>query len=282
MLVLDGLTKRFGALTAVDQLSLTIEPGEIFGLLGPNGAGKTTTLHMAVGLVEPDAGRVDLSGLGSPSSASVRRRIGVAPQALALYDEMTGAENLRFFGRLYGLRGAALEARVTAMLDLAQLADRANDSAGKYSGGMKRRLNLAIALIHEPALVLLDEPTVGVDPQSRNAILEAIERLRDSGHTIVYTTHYMEEAQRFCDRIAIMDHGRVLAVGTVRELIATHGGGQVRVVIQRGDVEEAHTTTRPKEELARWLDDDTVTSVRVENPNLETVFLDLTGRGLRD
>lgn len=281
MLSMKDLTKRFGDLTAVDGLSLETRPGEVFGLLGPNGAGKTTTLEMAVGTLEPDGGAVMLDGLGAPTSASVRRKIGVAPQALALYQELTAVQNLRFFGRLYDLRGAALEDRVAQMLELAQLTDRAKDRVSEFSGGMKRRLNLVIALIHDPPLILLDEPTVGVDPQSRNAILEAIEQLKGEGRTVIYTTHYMEEAQRLCDRLAIIDHGKLLAEGTVSDLIRAHGG-KTRVIVTQDGEETAHLTDDARTELVHWLDEEGVTEVRVESPNLEGVFLDLTGRGLRD
>jgi ABC-2 type transport system ATP-binding protein len=240
--------KSFGKTVAVDGLSLSVRKGEVLGLLGPNGAGKSTSVSLAVGLLAPDAGTVTIDG-GNPSDPAVRQRIGVAPQALAIYDLLSGEENLRFFGQVYGLSGAALEARVAWCLEFVGLTDRRKDWAGGYSGGMKRRLNLAAALLHDPDLLLLDEPTVGVDPQSRNSIFESIESLHRQGRTVIYTTHYMEEAARLCDRIAIVDHGQLLALGTVDDLIAQHGG-EATVVVQ--------------------------------GPTLEKVFLNMTGRSLRD
>jgi ABC-2 type transport system ATP-binding protein len=281
VLTLQGLHKRFGDRIAVDGLSLEVRRGEILGLLGPNGAGKSTTIHMAVGLVAPDQGTVDVDGQGSPSRPDVRRRLGVAPQALALYEALTPEENLRFFARVQGLSGRALEARVTWALDFSELRDRRKDRAGELSGGMKRRLNLAAALVHDPELVLLDEPTVGVDPQSRNAILDRIVELRGQDRAIVYTTHYMEEASRICDRVAIVDHGRVLATGTVPELLSGHGGDPTLVVIERG-VERRIPTRDPAGELQRTLAGGAVEDFRVERADLEAVFLNLTGRRLRD
>jgi ABC-2 type transport system ATP-binding protein len=281
VLTLQGLHKRFGDRIAVDGLSLEVRRGEILGLLGPNGAGKSTTIHMAVGLVAPDQGTVDVDGQGSPSRPDVRRRLGVAPQALALYEALTPEENLRFFARVQGLSGRALEARVTWALDFSELRDRRKDRAGELSGGMKRRLNLAAALVHDPELVLLDEPTVGVDPQSRNAILDRVVELRGQDRAIVYTTHYMEEASRICDRVAIVDHGRVLATGTVPELLSGHGGDPTLVVIERG-VERRIPTRDPAGELQRTLAGGAVEDFRVERADLEAVFLNLTGRRLRD
>ena len=196
MLVLAGVRKRYGARAAVDGLSLAVRRGEIFGLLGPNGAGKTTTVGLAIGLLVPDEGTVDVAGLGSPREPAVRARIGLAPQALALYETLSGQENVAFFGSLYGLSGLGLDQRVRAAIEFVGLSDRRRDRVSTYSGGMKRRLNLAVALVHDPELLLLDEPTVGVDPQSRNLIFENVRHLRAAGKTIVYTTHYMEEAER--------------------------------------------------------------------------------------
>ncbi|RYG21761.1 ABC transporter ATP-binding protein [bacterium] len=213
MLKAQGLLKRFGDHLAVDRVDLTIPQGGCFGLLGPNGAGKTTTISMLVGILKPDAGTVEMDG--APVS---KRRIGFVPQELALYEELTAWENLRFFGLLYDLSGKRLEERIGAALAVANLKDRAKDRVESFSGGMKRRLNIAIALLHDPDLIVLDEPTVGVDPQSRNAIFEALEALRGQGKTLLYTTHYMEEVERLCDRIAIMDHGRIVAEGTLAEL----------------------------------------------------------------
>jgi ABC-2 type transport system ATP-binding protein len=281
LLALSHLRKRFGDVVAVDDLTLEVRRGEILGLLGPNGAGKSTTVAMALGLLAPDAGTVEIDGLGPPTRAAVRRRLGYAPQALALYDSLTAEENLRFFGEVQGLAGSALEARVEWALDLAALADRRKGRAGTFSGGMKRRLNLAAALVHDPELVLLDEPTAGVDPQSRNAILERVLELKRAGRTVVYTTHYMEEAERICDRVAIVDHGKVLALGTVEELLRAHGGVPVLVVRVAG--EERRVPTRdPVGALARLSEAGPVEDLRLERPDLEQVFLHLTGRRLRD
>jgi ABC-2 type transport system ATP-binding protein len=188
VLTLNHVRKAYGDRVAVDDVCLEVRPGEVLGLLGPNGAGKSTTVSLAVGLLEPDAGTIDVGGLGPPTRPEVRRKLGVAPQSLAIYEDLTAEENLRFFARIFGLRGATLRARIENALALAGLADRRRDRASTFSGGMKRRLNIAAALVHEPALVLLDEPTVGVDPQSRNAILERISALRDAGLTVIYTT----------------------------------------------------------------------------------------------
>ncbi|MBL8141922.1 MAG: ABC transporter ATP-binding protein [Acidobacteria bacterium] len=281
MLTLSNVRKSYGDLVAVDGLSLTVAEGEIFGLLGPNGAGKSTTVHMAVGLLPPDAGTVTIGDLGPPTHADVRRMLGVAPQALALYDELTGDENLRFLGQMYGLSGARLSARVDAVLALVGLTDRRRDRASTYSGGMKRRLNLAAALVHEPRLLLLDEPTVGVDPQSRNAILDQILALRAAGHTIVYTTHYMEEAARLCDRVGIVDHGKLLAVDTVEGLIRAHGGRPV-LVAQTDAGERRIETDDPVRALTELSASHRVDDFHVARASLEQVFLNLTGRRLRD
>jgi len=281
MLSLRGLHKRFGNVIAVDGLSLEVRRGEILGLLGPNGAGKSTTIHMAVGLVTPDQGTVEVAGRGSPRQPGVRRLLGVAPQALAIYEALSPEENLRFFGRVQGLSGRALAERVDWALAFSALEDRRRDRAGGLSGGMKRRLNLAAALVHDPELLMLDEPTAGVDPQSRNAILDRVVELRTLGRTVVYTTHYMEEASRICDRVAIVDHGRVLALGTVADLISSHGGDPV-LVVREGGVERRLPTRDPAGELARILAAGAVEDFRVERADLEAVFLNLTGRRLRD
>jgi ABC-2 type transport system ATP-binding protein len=246
-----GLRKAYGDRVAVDGLDLDLTPGGTFGLLGPNGAGKTTTISMLVGALAPDAGTVDVAGDGAPTRPAVRKKIGVAPQALAIYPELSATENLRFFGGLYGLGGAKLAERVRWCLDFAGLADRARDRVADFSGGMQRRLNMACALIHDPQVILFDEPTAGVDPQSRNHIFDSIEALKKQERTILYTTHYMEEAARLCDRVAIMDKGKILDVDSVDRLIERHGGAPVeRTIVERGD--------------------------------LESVFLKLTGRSLRD
>ena len=295
MIRAQSLRKEFDTLVAVDDVSFDVAPGEVFGLLGPNGAGKTTSINMLVGALKPDGGTVQIDG-GDPLDPAVRCRIGNAPQALALYEELTAEENLSFFGHLYGLGGRKLKERVDWTLDLVGLTDRRNDRAAKYSGGMKRRLNLACALVHDPPLLLLDEPTVGVDPQSRNLIFEKIETLKQAGRTVIYTTHYMEEAQRLCDRIAIIDKGRILALDTLEGLLAEHGGTSVVTVIFEsappadvelpGSIEEEtlrFDSERPLEDVA------TLTrrgcqfrSLRVDRPDLESVFLKLTGRSLRD
>ena len=266
---------------AVDDLSLEIERGEVFGLLGPNGAGKTTTVNMAVGLLEPDAGSIKLDESGQPTHPDVRAKIGVAPQTLALYEDLSGEENLAFFGKIQGLTGKRLKDRIAWCLDFVDLAERRRDRVKTYSGGMQRRLNLAIALIHDPPLLLLDEPTVGVDPQSRNAIFEKIEVMRKEGRTVVYTTHYMEEAQRLCDRVGILDHGKLLALDTVQGLIDVHGGKSI-VVAERADGDLRIETDDPMAELARLQDEGDLLRFRVEGPDLEGVFLNLTGRHLRD
>ena len=284
MLLFDHVSKCFGDLRAVDDLSFELEPGEVFGLLGPNGAGKTTAINMAVGLLKPDEGVVRFLGSTidlDPTEAENRRALGLAPQSIALYEEISGADNLRFFGQLHGLRGSELEDRVAACLDFADLTDVKKKAVSKYSGGMKRRLNLAVAIIHDPDLVLLDEPTVGVDPQSRNAIFDRVEQLRDDGKHIVYTTHYMEEAQRLCDRVAIIDHGRLMALDAVPALIDAHGGPG-NLVVQTGDGESIYETTDPLTTLAELQEQQTVEHFQYLPPNLETVFLNLTGRALRD
>lgn len=288
------LEKSFGAIKAVDRLSFEIKAGETFGLLGPNGAGKSTTIAMLIGLLRPDRGSVSVDG-GNPSSEATRQQIGVAPQTLSLYEELTANENLRFFARLYGLRGSALTDRVQWALEFSGLTDRAKHRVSTYSGGMKRRLNIAVALVHDPRILLLDEPTVGVDPQSRNHIFDSIEKLSAAGLTILYTTHYMEEAERLCDRVAIVDHGRLMAIDTVDNLIRQHGG-KSWIVADVDQWPEALTrpgtmtgselrfaAERPLDEVTRWSSQGaTFHSLHINSPNLESVFLTLTGRSLRD
>ena len=249
MLILDNVRKRYGSIVAVDGLSLTVQRGEVLGLLGPNGAGKSTTVNLAVGLLAPDSGRVTIDGKGQPTNPHVRRALGIAPQALALYDLLSGEENLQFFADVYSLPGAQRAERVRWALEFVGLTERRRDRVATYSGGMKRRLNLAAALIHDPELILLDEPTVGVDPQSRRQIFDNILALKGLGRTIVYTTHYMEEAERLCDRVAIIDQGKLLALGSVQQLLDAHG-------------------VKPK--------------MVMQGATLEEVFLHLTGRSLRD
>ena len=279
MLTLHAIRKQFGPTVAVDGLSLEVGAGEVFGLLGPNGAGKSTTIAIATGLLAPDSGGVDILGLGSPTARAVRAHLGLAPQEITLYGELTARENLMFFARLYRVRDA--RRRVDELLARVELDGRANDRVAAFSGGMKRRLNLAAALVHDPKVVLLDEPTAGVDPQSRARILELVRELAREGRTIVYTTHYMEEAARICDRVCIVDHGRMLDLGTVSGLIARHGG-QTAVTVERDGSEERVLTTDPVGEVSRQLATGGVTGVRVERPDLETVFLSLTGRSLRE
>jgi ABC-2 type transport system ATP-binding protein len=284
MLTLTGIVKRYGTHTAVDGLSLSVGKGEVFGLLGPNGAGKSTTVHMAVGLLAPDTGTVDVGGAGSPRQPAVRARIGVAPQALSLYELLTGEENLIFFARMYAMTADAIAARVTSALEFVGLADRRHDRVETYSGGMKRRLNLAAAILHDPDLVLLDEPTVGVDPQSRNAIFDSLLTLKAKGKTIVYTTHYMEEAERLCDRVAIMDHGKLLALDTVHGLTQSHGGPPT-LILRTPAGEERIETREPLAELNRQAAQRGAAmpvDFEVAMPTLEQVFLHLTGRSLRD
>jgi len=281
MLTLSNVRKSFGHVTAVDGLSLSVRKGEILGLLGPNGAGKSTSVSLSVGLLAPDSGTVSIDEHGNPADPRVRMKIGVAPQALALYDQLTGDENLRFFGEVYGLSGASLDQRVKWCLDFVGLADRKDDRSFGYSGGMKRRLNLAAALIHDPQLLLLDEPTVGVDPQSRNKIFESIEELHRQGRTIIYTTHYMEEAERLCDRIAIIDGGKLLAFGTLSELLAAHGGPPTLMVKTNGE-ERRIQAADPLAELNRIAAQTKIEAFQMERPTLEQVFLRLTGRSLRD
>ena len=293
------LVKSYGDLRAVDQLSFAIQQGETFGLLGPNGAGKTTTISMLVGLLKPDQGEVlihDTGAAGNPLDPNFRRLIGVAPQKLSLYDDLTARENLEFFGQLYGLAGSRLAKRVEWTLEFAKLTDRRNDRISTYSGGMKRRINIAVALIHEPAVLLLDEPTVGVDPQSRNHIFDCIEQLQSSGVTVLYTTHYMEEAERLCDRVAIVDQGKLLAIDTVEKLIDQHGGDSiVSGVLSHppkshsfpADIDEnlgfRFPSGEPLDQVAKLTADGfQFRSLNVSRPDLESVFLSLTGKSLRD
>jgi ABC-2 type transport system ATP-binding protein len=216
MLQVDRLSKRYGERVAVDAISFSIAQGETVGLLGPNGAGKTTAISMICGISKPDSGEVTLGGVRLTQDANaVKRRVGLVPQDLALYEELSAWANLQLFGGLYGLGAAELQPRAKAALALVGLTDRSADRVKTFSGGMKRRLNIAGALLHDPDLILLDEPTVGVDPQSRNAIFDNLEELKRRGKTLLYTTHYMEEAERLCDRVLILDHGRVLASDTV-------------------------------------------------------------------
>jgi len=281
MLKFTDVWKSYGDTKAVAGITLEIRRGEIFGLLGPNGAGKSTAVHLAVGALIPDRGTVAIGEHGDPSLPDVRARIGIAPQAISLYESLTAEENLTFFGRLYRLHGVQLREKIDAALKFVALIDRRRDQVKTYSGGMKRRLNLAAAVLHEPELILLDEPSVGVDPQSRNLIFENILHLREQGRTVVYTTHYMEEAQRLCDRVGIMDFGKLLAVGSVSELL-TQQGGKTALVVTTDGTEIRMETDDPLGELNRLAAVAPVADFRLERSTLEQVFLNLTGRKLRD
>ncbi len=316
----DGLVRRFGDRVAVDDVSFRIDAGETYGLLGPNGSGKTTTISMVVGILSPNAGSVVVAGRPMTTSATeAKRLVGLVPQELALYEDLTARENLRFFGRLQGLGRGRLRARIDDVLETVGLVDRADDRVQEFSGGMKRRINIAIGLLHEPTLLVLDEPTVGVDPQSRNQILDSIHRLGGVGLSVLYTTHYMEEAERLCDRIGILDQGILIAEGTKAELVSRIGEHDTIVI--RGDAPEFgdgdqadgdHSLLRRELSVIpgvravhgslRGLEVSAdragpvlgpvvnavaaagipIAGIEVREPNLEAVFLELTGRALRD
>jgi len=305
MLHLENVTKRYGALTALDGVSLQVEPGEFFGLLGPNGAGKSTLMSLVVGLRAPDAGTVTLDGVGiSTTDASTRGALGLVPQHIALYQELSALQNLRIFGQLYGLRGTLLKERVEEALAAVQLADRRRDQVKTFSGGMQRRLNLAAALLHRPSVLLCDEPTVGVDPQSRNAIFEYLEQLNRAGLTIIYSTHYMEEATRLCSRIGIIDHGKILALGSLEELLtilpfeeeirfpATAATAPFAARLAAGGelvtTDEVHRfRPRPDYRLSAFYEGAESLGLpprlfTSQRPSLEALFLHLTGRILRE
>jgi len=308
LLSVDRLSKSFGQLRAVDGVSFEIREGEIYGLLGPNGAGKTTTISMVCGLLRADFGNVHVSGLEFWSDARAARRLmGVVPQEIALYEELSGRENLEFWGRIAGLPAREAKARAVELLDALTLTDRANDAVKKYSGGMKRRINIGCALMHRPKLLLLDEPTVGIDPQARANILEFVRALRDTGTAILYTTHYLEEAETLCSRIGVIDHGKLLAEGTLADLRAGLGDQQTYTIegafadaqpeawpgftaqfriIQQTDrllIVAALNHREPAEAIKALL----ALPVRIDNvalkrPTLNDVFLHLTGRELRE
>jgi ABC-2 type transport system ATP-binding protein len=302
-LEIDALAKRFGAVIAVAGVSLDVRAGECLGLLGPNGAGKSTTIRAIVGRVIPDTGSIRIFGARADTAAA-RAALGWVPQELAVYPRLTCKENLEAFGRYHGLSGKELAESVAWCLEWAALQDRAKYLAGKLSGGMKRRLNMAAGIIHRPRVVLMDEPTVGVDPQSRNRIFEMIEALRATGTAIVYTTHYMEEAERLCDRIAIIDHGRIIALGTKEELVANafasrslvlaRFGGPGEVVAAWVEGHGGHMVEGTAEfsiersiEIGALLESAAKGGLELEDvslrrPNLESVFLHLTGRELRE
>ncbi len=306
VLTCTGLRRTYNNLVAVDDVSFEIASGETFGLLGPNGAGKTTVISMVAGVLAADAGHVVVNGQPMMSrSVQAKAAIGYVPQDVAVYPDLTGRENLRFFGRLYGLQGAKVKERIEEVLQTIGLADRGNDLVSRYSGGMKRRLNIAVGLLHRPKLLILDEPTVGVDPQSRNAILASVEDLAAEGMAVLYTTHYMEEAQRLCDRVGIIDGGKLIAQGTIRELTALVGE-QDRVSLKaQAGAEEIGQRLRELpgvqglsvsgQEITLIVHDaatalptllhqagTAIRSVTVDEPDLEAVFLHLTGKKLRD
>jgi len=302
-LEVDGLVKRFGDLTAVNGVSLTVRAGECLGLLGPNGAGKSTLIRAMVGRVIEDSGRVMVMGQAAGSTAA-RMALGWVPQELSIYPRISCRENLGSFGRYYGLKGQALKEAIAWCINWAALEEKQDEVAKTLSGGMKRRLNMAAGMLHRPKVVLFDEPTVGVDPQSRNRIFEMIEALRDAGTAIVYTTHYMEEAERLCDRIAIIDHGRIIAEGTKEELVEGTFGRRSQVLARLAGEKEAieawakrhggrvteetvEFTIEQAGEIAPLLDDAKkagleLVDLSLRRPNLESVFLHLTGRELRD
>ncbi len=303
------LQKSFGDNHAVEGVSFDVQQGEIFSLLGPNGAGKTTTISMLSCLLRPDRGDARVMGHSIREEAlQVKAVLGVVPQEIALYEDLSARENLTFWGKMYGLRGLPLRRRVDEVLDVIGLTDRAKERVGKYSGGMKRRVNIGVALLHKPRVIYMDEPTVGIDPQSRRNILDSVVALKDGGMTVLYTTHYMEEAQELSDHIAIMDHGRMIACGTHEELVKLVGQ-QTRIdltvnteagkVMGAWKTVEGVTSLSAEEGLITVLVADSnvvlprlfetatrlsarITSVDIREPNLEAVFLHLTGRALRD
>lgn len=306
---INDLHKYYDDVKAVEGVSLQIEAGSVFSLLGPNGAGKSTTISVIAGLLRPNQGEATILGHSiTKEPQKAKEHIGVVPQEIALYEDLTARENLVFWARMYGLRGAELKERVDAILELIELADRQHSKVEKYSGGMKRRLNIGVALLHEPDIVIMDEPTVGIDPQSRRKILDSVLALNEEGMTVLYTTHYMEEAQELSDRIAIIDHGKVIAEGSHEELVKIVGElDRIELTFSTEITEKldawkslpgVHAVT-PDTNAATLLVEDSdlvlphlfeaaakdhlrITSVNVHEPNLETVFLHLTGRALRE
>ncbi len=308
MIHVEDLQKSYGSLRAVDGISFDVPEGQLFGFLGPNGAGKTTTLSMVSGLLKPDQGQVTIAETDvwtDPKKA--KRTLGLVPQDLALYEELSARENLMFWGSLFDLPRAQLKANIDLWLDRVGLKDRAKEAVSKFSGGMKRRLNLAIGLVHNPKVVLLDEPTVGIDPQARNNILDIIREIAREGTTILFTTHHLEEAEALCDRIAIMDHGKLLETGSIEELARVVGDGdivtvngpftavQFRTALEKEDVnilgavEQAGTVGLDRDKMnivgfLQKLGDGgiEIRDVSIQKPSLESIFLKLTGRELRD
>ena len=303
ILELVGIRKSYGRTEALAGVNLNVAHGELFGLLGPNGAGKTTLLAILAGLSGPNSGTVKLFGQPfGPTTRSARHSVGLATQDLAIYPELTARENLRFFGRLYGLRGADLNSRIGEMLDMVELKDRADQRAGEFSGGMKRRLNLAVALVHRPELLLLDEPTTGVDPQSRNHIFERVQYLNADGLTVVYTSHYMEEVQSLCPRIAILDHGKMIACDTRESLLGRLDSTLILAMARPSEGWLSSAKQLAGATSVEWSNGNLSivtpdaaallpklfaagaepTNIDVKTPTLENVFLTLTGRALRD
>ena len=306
---IKNLVKRYGDFLAVDNIDLSIDDGEIFGLLGPNGAGKTTTINCIIGMQKQDKGQIVLFGKEfDGNDSNIKRNIGIVPQDLALYLDLTCYENVTFFAKLYGLKGELLKSRVKEALEFTGLWDRRKDLTKKLSGGMKRRLNIACAIVHQPKLIIMDEPTVGIDPQSRNHILQAVKELNKKGSSIIYTSHYMEEVEELCSRIAIMDHGKVIAQGTKEELkafvtveekivfeLSSINYTLIDCIKQIYGVRECAykdnalivISEKNSKNLSKIIDcvsatDVDILSMNIEKPTLETVFLTLTGRTLRD
>jgi len=305
MISIQQVTKKFPAVVALDSVTLDINDREFFGLLGPNGAGKSTLMSLIVGYLNADSGTIRIDGkIVSQDNLEIRKEIGFVPQSLALYEEMNAVENLEMFGRLYDTDSRELKGRMTEQLNAVGLYDRRKDKVKNFSGGMKRRLNMIVSLLHDPNVLLCDEPTVGVDPQSRNAIFDFLESLNDQGKTIVYTTHYMEEAERLCDRIAIIDHGNIIALGTTDELLEKLPYDETIVIAKNPETtrqknvfqdfgtlleEDDHLELKPTGEFSlskffgkieehglkyQWIE--------LHRPTLEALFLQLTGRRLRD
>ena len=305
---MKNVVKRYGDTTALDHLNLNVAEGEILGLLGPNGAGKTTAIRTLCGLIDADAGDVQVFGeKQSIKNLEIRRNIGLVTQEITVFNELSAVENLRYFGGLYGLRGAVLSANVKEMLEFVGLSDRAKNRPKTFSGGMQRRLNIACALVHRPKLVIMDEPTVGIDPQSRNHILESVKQIAQKDVTVLYTSHYMEEVQAICDRISIMDAGRVIAEGTLDELMGRINyedrirlqaarpsealAEELRAIsgVKSVTVNGSHytiTSGTGSGNVNRIMEvahrNGGVTSFSEDKPNLEDVFLTLTGKNLRD
>lgn len=309
ILIVEDLWKSYAKTPAVQGLTFEISRGEFFGLLGPNGAGKTTTIGLLSGLIEPNRGYVTIDGVDLFSKPmEAKAKLGLVPQSFALYPTLSARDNLVFFGRIYGLKGKHLRERIARVLEIVELTDRANQTVGTFSNGMKRRLNIAVGLLHEPQILILDEPTVGVDTQNRNAILESIHSLNQSGVTVFYTTHYIEEAQRLCHRVAIMDQGKVIALDTPARLIRNLGKGMIRIEFNSGVDDklldlinhiglvrviddqkmrihiETDRTDQSSKELLDLMKtrDGLLKTLDISEPNLETVFIHLTGRNLRD